>query len=186
MHLGLTKAWIPVFLRVPSTFAGIFFVSWIRKSTSKAHSCANIRPCRTDLGVLPSWSLRTRHLDMLSRWMRSEKNIYRESCLAVIIPKIVGLLSSILCEFLPIGVKCRVHYLVFTTDNEVDFLLFQNSWFFFNIRCAISAPDGSSLRGYSKNLVFEYRLKNLLYVFAMLLLHEYFFYRVRDKRSLWE
>jgi hypothetical protein len=70
--LGLTKAWIPVFLSVPSASTGIFFVSWIWKFTSRAHSCVNTRPCRMDPKVLPSWSLRSRYSDMLSRRTRSE------------------------------------------------------------------------------------------------------------------
>jgi hypothetical protein len=47
--------------------------------------------------------------------------------LAAIIPKIVGLFSSVLCKFLLMGVKFQVHYLVFTTNDEVDFLLLHNS-----------------------------------------------------------
>jgi hypothetical protein len=42
---------------------------------------------------------------------------------------------------LPMGVKCWVHYLVFTTKSGVKKLLF---FMTFNIRRAISAPDGSS------------------------------------------
>jgi hypothetical protein len=153
----------------------IFFVSWIQKSSSRAHSCANTRPCRMDHEVIHSWSLQPWHSGMLSWRTRYEKNIFRDPCLAIIIPKNFGLLSSTVCNFLLMGVKCRVHYLVFTTDDEVDFLLLQNSRIFFNIGCARSAPDGSSPRGYSQFFFFEYRLKNSLYVFAMLLPHEYFY-----------
>jgi hypothetical protein len=48
------------------------------KITSRAHSCANTRPRRTDPGVLPSWSMSPGHSDMLSRRTRSE-NIFFES-----------------------------------------------------------------------------------------------------------
>jgi hypothetical protein len=74
-HLGLSKALIPVFLRVPSASIGIFFISWIRKFNSRAHSCAYTRPSRTDPVVLPSWSLRSRHPSIHSRWTRLENTI---------------------------------------------------------------------------------------------------------------
>jgi hypothetical protein len=72
-HLGLTKAWIPVFLRVPSGSTEIFFVSWIRKFTSRAHSCTYTRPSRTDPEVLPSRSLWSRHSSICSRrtWLEN-------------------------------------------------------------------------------------------------------------------
>jgi hypothetical protein len=53
-------------------------------------------------------------------------------------------------ESLPMGVKCRVYYLVFATNDEVDFYscIVANICIF--IGCATSAPDGSSPRGYSR------------------------------------
>jgi hypothetical protein len=58
------------------------------------------------------------------------------------------------------GVKCRVHYLVFTTDDEVQFLLFHCSQQLSIIGCTTSTPDGSSPRGYIVELyLFNYRLK---------------------------
>jgi hypothetical protein len=47
------------------------------------------------------------------------------------------------------GVTCRGYYLVFATNDEVDFLLLHDSQYLLIIGCAISAPDGSSPRGYS-------------------------------------
>jgi hypothetical protein len=38
-------------------------------------------------------------------------------------PEIIGLSSSISRKSLPMGVNCRVYYLVFITDDEVDILL---------------------------------------------------------------
>jgi hypothetical protein len=46
------------------------------------------------------------------------------------------------------GVKCQVYYPVFATDDEVDFLLLHSSQELSIIGCAISAPNGSSPRGY--------------------------------------
>jgi hypothetical protein len=72
-HLVFTKAWIPVFLRVPSASTEIFFVSWIQKFTSRAHSCAYNRPSRTDSVVLSSWFLRSWHSSICSRrtWLEN-------------------------------------------------------------------------------------------------------------------
>jgi hypothetical protein len=57
------------------------------------------------------------------------------------------------------GVKCRVYYLVFATDDEVDFLLLCNSQELSIIGCVTNAPDGSSPRGYDGVLAADYRLK---------------------------
>jgi hypothetical protein len=48
-----------VVLRVPSASTRIFFTSWTRISTSRAHPCAYTGPHRTDPGVLPSWYIST-------------------------------------------------------------------------------------------------------------------------------
>jgi hypothetical protein len=61
-------------------------------------------------------------------------NIIREPCLAIIIPKIARLLSSIPHQSLSMGVKCRVHCLVFTTDDGVKFLLLHSRQKKFNHR----------------------------------------------------
>jgi hypothetical protein len=47
------------------------------------------------------------------------------------------------------GVKYQVYCLVFTTNDEVKFLLQQADASNF-IGCATNAPDGSSPRGYSQ------------------------------------
>jgi hypothetical protein len=57
------------------------------------------------------------------------------------------------------GVKCQVYYLVFATDDEVNFLLLCNSRELSIIRCVTNAPDGSSPRGYDGVLAADYRLK---------------------------
>jgi hypothetical protein len=46
-----------VILRVPSASTRIFFASYTRIHTSRAHPCAYTRPHRTDPGVLPSWQV---------------------------------------------------------------------------------------------------------------------------------
>jgi hypothetical protein len=48
------------------------------------------------------------------------------------------------------GVKCRIYYLVFATDDEVELLLLHYSRCLQFIGCATSAPDGSSPQGYSR------------------------------------
>jgi hypothetical protein len=53
-------------------------------------------------------------------------------------------------ESLPMGVKRRVYYLVFATDDEVDFYSCIGADIFIFIGCATSAPDGSNPRGYSR------------------------------------
>jgi hypothetical protein len=53
-------------------------------------------------------------------------------------------------ESLPTGVKHRVYYLVFATDDEVDFYSCIGADIFIFIGCATSAPNGSSPRGYSQ------------------------------------
>jgi hypothetical protein len=52
-------------------------------------------------------------------------------------------------ESLLMGVKCRVYYLVFATDDEVDFYSCIGSDISIFIGCVTSAPNGSSPRGYS-------------------------------------
>jgi hypothetical protein len=49
------KEWVPVVLRVPSASTRIFFASYTRIHTSRAHPCAYTGPHRTDPGVLHSW-----------------------------------------------------------------------------------------------------------------------------------
>jgi hypothetical protein len=51
------KERVPIILRVPSASTGIFFASYTRKFTSRAHPDAYTRPHRTDPGVLPSRSV---------------------------------------------------------------------------------------------------------------------------------
>jgi hypothetical protein len=48
-----------VVLRVPIASTRIFFASYTRINTSRAHPCAYIGPHRTDPGVLPSWYIST-------------------------------------------------------------------------------------------------------------------------------
>jgi hypothetical protein len=48
------------------------------------------------------------------------------------------------------GVKCLVHYLVFTTDDEVEFYSFIIVNNCLIIGCVTCALDGSSPRGYSQ------------------------------------
>jgi hypothetical protein len=52
-------------------------------------------------------------------------------------------------ESLPMGVKHRVYYLVFATNDEVNFYSCIGADISIFIGCATSAPDGSSPRGYS-------------------------------------
>jgi hypothetical protein len=53
-------------------------------------------------------------------------------------------------ESLPMGVKRRVYYLVFATDNEVNFYSCNGADISIFIGCTTSAPGGSSPRGYSR------------------------------------
>jgi hypothetical protein len=63
------------------------------------------------------------------------------------------------------GVKCRIYYLMFSTNDEVEFLLLHYSLQLQLIRCATSAPDGSSPRGYSQIFYLSIGL-NILRVYA--------------------
>jgi hypothetical protein len=53
------KERVPLVLRVPSASTRVFFASYTRKVTRRAHSGAYTRPHRTDPGVLPSWPFMT-------------------------------------------------------------------------------------------------------------------------------
>jgi hypothetical protein len=86
-----------------------------------------------------------------------EFDFHQEPCLDVIMPKIFGLLYSTSRNSFSMGVKCRVYYLMFTTDHEVDFLLLHESQYLQFIECAISAPDGVASEAIFEFL-FEYRL----------------------------
>jgi hypothetical protein len=52
-------------------------------------------------------------------------------------------------ESLSMVVKLRVYYLVFATDDEVNFYSYIGADISIFIGCATSAPDGSSPRDYS-------------------------------------
>jgi hypothetical protein len=106
-HLGLTEAWILVFLRVPNASTGIFFVSWIRKFTSRAHSCAYNRPCRMDPEVLPSWSLRPRHSSIWSRRTCLENIILLRALFGCFITQIFWVVYSTSRKSLLMGLKCK-------------------------------------------------------------------------------
>jgi hypothetical protein len=90
---------------------------------------------------------------MLSRWTRSD-NIY-------IFRALICCYNTQNCRVtflnphisLPMGGNCRVHCLVFTTDDGVEFLLLHNSRIFFNIGRAISSPDGSIVRTRTRHRV---------------------------------
>jgi hypothetical protein len=86
------------------------------------------------------------------------------------------------------GVKCRVLYLVFTTDDEVKFLLLHSSQVFESSGARTGLPMGVAPEAIVELYLFEYRLKissGLLRIFD---LHKIsspseFFYRVRGQRS---
>jgi hypothetical protein len=63
-------------------------------------------------------------------------------------------------ESLPMGVKHRVYYLVFFTDDEVDFYSSIGADIFIFIGSMTSTPNGSSPRGYNWVLASDYRLSN--------------------------
>jgi hypothetical protein len=96
---------------------------------------------------------------MLLRWKRPENSIFWEPCLAISIPEIITLLIQVVANPSDGNEKesllSGVHHRWFSQKNY--------SWLRANacnfIRCATSAPDGSSPRGYSWIFLFEYRLK---------------------------
>jgi hypothetical protein len=106
-------------------------------------------------------------------------------------PKSSGYVFSFTHKFLLMGVKCRVHYPVFITDDEVEFLLLHNSWVFKSsgVRPALLmrlAPEAIV-----EFYLFEYRLHVSLSLITVVFLHRKFphcefSYRVRDQRSWWE
>jgi hypothetical protein len=70
----LPKHELQYFLGYPVRPPGFSSYRGYGKVTSRVHSCANTRQGMTDPEVVPSWSLRPRYPDMLSRWTHS-KNI---------------------------------------------------------------------------------------------------------------
>jgi hypothetical protein len=52
-----------------------------------------------------------------------ESKFNREPCLDVSMPEIVRLSFSTSRKSLPMGVNCRVYYLVFIIDDELEFSL---------------------------------------------------------------
>jgi hypothetical protein len=66
-------------------------------------------------------------------------------------------------ESLPLGVKHRVYYLVFTTNDEVNFYSCIGADISIFIGCATSTPDGSSPRGYSQIFYSNIGSKNFFF-----------------------
>jgi hypothetical protein len=86
------------------------------------------------------------------------------------------------------GVKCRVHYLVFTTDDEVEFLLLHSSRVFESSVARSALPMGVAPKAIVVLYLFEYRLKVSSASLIIFILHKIFspcefFYRVHDQRS---
>jgi hypothetical protein len=136
----------------PVYLPGFFFVSWIRKFTSIAHSCAYTRPCRTDPQVLPSWYFRPRHSSFWSRWRGLRIIIlswalfgcFNTWKLRVVFFQLVAnpsrwewISESYYLLFITSMMKSIVH-----SYGEADISIF--------IGCATSTTDGSSPRGYSR------------------------------------
>jgi hypothetical protein len=153
-----------VILRVPNASTRIFFVSLTQIHTSRAHPCAYTRPHRTDPGVLPSW--------IITAFEFHCDNTTQESHVAVLfdwlnIHKISSCICQLFYEYLPMGV-ITFHFVDYVVKVAIvaEMLatcpLLATLYFSFrlfpSIGCVLSAPDGSSPRGYSRN-VFEYRLK---------------------------
>jgi hypothetical protein len=171
---------------------GFFFISWIHKFTSRAHSRVYTKPCRTDPKVLPSWSLRPWHSSFYRDNAAWGSWLYREPYLAGSIHKIFGLFSSTSRKSIPMWVNCWFYHQVFLllqrnsifhSYGEADISIF--------IGCTTSAPNESSPRGYSQ--IFSRIGSEVLSSFIMTCIKQlgisfplFIFHRVCDKRSQWE
>jgi hypothetical protein len=149
-HLGLTKAWIPVFFRVPSASIGISsYCTYGKLLAERIH----VRILGHAGRILGSYLYDLCNHD-IQECYRDERGLRIKflskalfGCFSVRNHRVAFSTSR---ESLPMGVKRRVYYLVFTTDDEVDFYSCIGADIFIFIGCAISAPDGSSPRGSSR------------------------------------
>jgi hypothetical protein len=86
------------------------------------------------------------------------------------------------------GVKCRVHYLVFTTDDKVEFLLLHSSQVFESSGARPTLPMGVAPEAIVEFYLFEYRLNVSSSLIIIVILHKKFphckfFYPMRDQCS---
>jgi hypothetical protein len=160
------------------------------KITSRVYSCASTRPCGTNPEVLPSWSLRPRHSDMLSRWTRSENiNLSRsllgccntQDCWVNLlsfsqIPPDGSEMSSLLSS-----VYHRWWSQVFCSSMVVDNIHSSGGW--------SALPMGVAPEAIVELYLFKYSLKISLSLIIIFILHKkytlWLFYRVHDQRSRW-
>jgi hypothetical protein len=103
------------------------------------------------------------------------KKIYREPCLAILVPKIVGLLSQLVTN--PSRWELNVKFIIWCLP-----LMMQSTFtpalepiFFIYIGCATSAPDGVAPEAIVKKL-FEYRLKIFFFFNLVMQTIEYISY----------